>query len=68
MGWKLRSKIIIPIRSKGDDIGLSHARMELRKNQFFHKEYDPKHEEAIQKRINDKIYQLNSFEPYYDKD
>eukprot|EP00347_Sterkiella_histriomuscorum_P010899 403374496 len=41
---------------------LSQARNELRKNLFFHKNYDPRVDEPIQKKINEKIYKLNSVE------
>ncbi len=42
---------------------ISKARNELRKQEFFHKDYDPKLDEPTQRVINDKIYTVNSKEP-----
>lgn len=52
----------MPISSNNDKYTVADARNLLRKNIFFHKEYEPNLDDPLKKLISQKIYTINSEE------
>ena len=51
------------VTKQNDERKITDVRNELRKQQFFHKEYKPELDNPNQRRLNMKIYVPNSHEP-----
>ena len=53
----------MPVTLKNDEKKFSLARNEIRKQYYFHKDYNPSLDEPSRRQLNQKIYLPNSVEP-----
>jgi hypothetical protein len=54
---------MVPVTFRNDNKSLSEARNELRRQFFFHKEYQSMFFDPATRIINEKVYVPNSYEP-----
>lgn len=58
---------MLPVTCKNDKKTFSEARHDLRKQHFFHKDYDPRKDDKTHRVVNNRIYVLNSKEPDFEQ-